>query len=216
MTDLYDELGVPRDADTDTLKRARNAAARQHHPDHGGDREQFERVQRAYLVLSDPERRARYDATGETDDTPSNDLAERTAILVGAFDRAMQRGSFDRADIIARMGTFLVEDAGKLRAKAAEAEEQLELVVDARKRLQFSGSGVDVIGQTLIERENAARATAAKRRRMAETVEKIAATLDEYRWEFDASPPPTYTIDIGELLRSGTATMGGGFRPSWP
>lgn len=64
---LYDALGVPPDASPDDIKAAHRAAAKRHHPDAGGDAEKFGQIQRAYDVLSDPDRRARYDATGDTD-----------------------------------------------------------------------------------------------------------------------------------------------------
>ena len=67
-TDYYELLGVGRDATPDDLKRAYRRLARQHHPDaNPGDTEseaRFKEVAVAYEVLSDPEKRQRYDAYG--------------------------------------------------------------------------------------------------------------------------------------------------------
>jgi molecular chaperone DnaJ len=63
-TDLYDTLGVPRDADTETIKKAYRRLARQLHPDVNPDpatQERFKDVTRAYEILSDPEKRRMYD-----------------------------------------------------------------------------------------------------------------------------------------------------------
>mgnify|MGYP002145204690 FL=1 len=68
MSDLYADLGVPRDADPDTIKRAHRALVRRHHPDLGGTAEDFHRVQHAFDVLSDARRRDRYDQTGSDED----------------------------------------------------------------------------------------------------------------------------------------------------
>jgi molecular chaperone DnaJ len=68
MADFYDVLGVGRDADADTLKRAYRRLARQYHPDVNKDpgaEERFKDIGRAYEVLSDPQTRARYDQFGE-------------------------------------------------------------------------------------------------------------------------------------------------------
>ncbi|OJY68668.1 MAG: hypothetical protein BGP16_05375 [Sphingobium sp. 66-54] len=63
MTSLYDELGVAADAGAGDIKRAYRKAAKRTHPDNHetGDRAAFDRVQRAWLILSDADRRARYD-----------------------------------------------------------------------------------------------------------------------------------------------------------
>jgi hypothetical protein len=65
LGDLYDELGVARDASRDEIAAAYRARAKELHPDtHPVDADaadRFARVGTAYRVLSDPEGRARYD-----------------------------------------------------------------------------------------------------------------------------------------------------------
>jgi molecular chaperone DnaJ len=66
--DLYDLLGVARDADPDAIKKAYRRLARQLHPDVNPDpetQERFKEVSRAYEVLSDPQKRAAYDRGGD-------------------------------------------------------------------------------------------------------------------------------------------------------
>jgi molecular chaperone DnaJ len=66
--DLYDLLGVARDADADAIKKAYRRLARQLHPDVNPDpetQERFKEVSRAYEVLSDPQKRAAYDRGGD-------------------------------------------------------------------------------------------------------------------------------------------------------
>lgn len=67
-TDYYETLGVPRDADPSTIKKAYRKLAVQYHPDKNpGDssaEEKFKEAAEAYEVLSDPDKRARYDRFG--------------------------------------------------------------------------------------------------------------------------------------------------------
>ena len=68
VRDLYDILGVPRDASAEDIKKAYRRLAREHHPDVNADpqaEERFKEVAGAYEILSDPEKRARYDAYGQ-------------------------------------------------------------------------------------------------------------------------------------------------------
>lgn len=66
--DYYEILGVQRDADADTIKKAYRKMAMQFHPDKNpGDQEaeaKFKEAAEAYGVLSDAEKKARYDRFG--------------------------------------------------------------------------------------------------------------------------------------------------------
>jgi DnaJ-class molecular chaperone len=65
--DYYRILGVDRNADDRTIKSAYRRLARKYHPDVARDRgaaERFKEINEAYEVLSDPEKRRRYDSLG--------------------------------------------------------------------------------------------------------------------------------------------------------
>lgn len=81
MSDLYEVLGVPRDATPDQIKKAYRHLAKTHHPDTGGDAEAFRRISHAFEVLSDPARRAKYDATGDDTQTPDPEASRRAQVF---------------------------------------------------------------------------------------------------------------------------------------
>lgn len=67
--DYYKVLGVDKNADTKAIKKAYRKLARQYHPDvNPGDQEaeqKFKQINEAHAVLSDPEKRKKYDKYGE-------------------------------------------------------------------------------------------------------------------------------------------------------
>lgn len=65
--DYYEVLGVPRDADAKAIKEAFRKLALQYHPDRNkapDAEERFKEIAAAYAILSDPNKRAEYDARG--------------------------------------------------------------------------------------------------------------------------------------------------------
>ena len=59
--DYYSILGVPRTASPEELKRAYKKKSMQHHPDRGGNEDEFKKVNEAYSTLKDPGKRQQYD-----------------------------------------------------------------------------------------------------------------------------------------------------------
>ena len=68
MADLYEVLGVHRDSSFDEIKKAYRKLAREYHPDVNPDpavKDKFKDITAAYEVLSDPNKRQKYDLGGD-------------------------------------------------------------------------------------------------------------------------------------------------------
>ena len=72
--DYYATLGVPRDASTADIKKAFRKLARKYHPDVAADKKtaekKFKEINEANEVLSDPEKRQKYDELGADWENP--------------------------------------------------------------------------------------------------------------------------------------------------
>jgi curved DNA-binding protein CbpA len=148
----YDVLGLPPDADEAAIKRAYRKAAQSSHPDReGGDPERFQRIQLAYDVLSDPERRERYDQTGESDkaQTLESQIDEALAslfqkvidmnnppanIIQAAMDEVRQNQGIirTRQEVANQKVTRLKKLLGRVVMKAADGHNLFEGVLQSQ------------------------------------------------------------------------------------
>ena len=58
---LYEELGLNKSASKNEIKSSYRSLVKKHHPDAGGDKERFIKIQTAWETLNDPQKKAQYD-----------------------------------------------------------------------------------------------------------------------------------------------------------
>ena len=151
-TDYYEVLGVPRDADQDAIRRAYRKLARQYHPDLNPDsdaEERFKELGEAYEVLSDADKRERYDRLGARWRE-----AEREAPEESFEDFFTHQGFGDDTHVEfggdlfeALFGARTDRPAGPLRGRDREALLELSLedaLAGGRRRLTLDGREVSV------------------------------------------------------------------------
>jgi curved DNA-binding protein CbpA len=131
--DLYELLGVPRDASPAAIKSAFRKKAKDSHPDLGGDPEAFHLLKLAYDVLSDDEARRHYDATGETPDDRSASAADeaRFRTLVGDLMMTMIANGSSPT-----FSNILEEIGSTLSLQIRAADQQLIALSELATRLE--------------------------------------------------------------------------------
>ena len=95
--DYYEVLGIAKTATTDEIKKAYRKLAMTHHPDKGGDAEQFKEIVEAYEVLSDDSKKQNYDRFGhagpqQSSGNPMEDFLRRSGFDFGGNRRQQRRG----------------------------------------------------------------------------------------------------------------------------
>lgn len=79
--DLYTRLGIQKDATSAQIKKAYRLSSLKVHPDKNPDDPEadtkFQKVNEAYIILSDGKKKARYDLTGEIDEDGLDDLVNK-------------------------------------------------------------------------------------------------------------------------------------------
>jgi curved DNA-binding protein len=165
--DYYEVLGVPRDADQDAIRRAYRKLARTYHPDLNSDsdaEDRFKELGEANEVLSDPEKRERYDRLGanwrrQEQEAPAEDFEDFFTRQGYGGDRAGAGFGGDEAgaefsdDLFERLfgGRFGGgpgwRAGGPLRGSDREAVLQLSLedaLEGGRRRLTLDDRDIDV------------------------------------------------------------------------
>ncbi|MGZ4127986.1 MAG: molecular chaperone DnaJ [Actinomycetota bacterium] len=133
MPDYYAILGVSRTASSDEIKRAYRRLARESHPDAAQDdphaEERFKQISEAYEVLSDPQKRERYDTYGDANATGFGGFGD-----IGDIMDAFFGGSpFGRARTRTRTSAVPGQDLGASLTLAFE-----EAVFGVKKDLDIS------------------------------------------------------------------------------
>lgn len=130
--DLYEVLGVSKNASSSEIKSAYRKIARKYHPDvnkEPGSEDTFKKIQKAYSVLSDTEKKRRYDQFGVADDSASGpggggfggfegfssqfggDFSDVFDTFFGGSSRGQSRGSIAGEDLRFDLSITLEEAA---------------------------------------------------------------------------------------------------------
>lgn len=153
--DYYAVLGVSKTATPEEIKRAYRKIARKHHPDlNPGDKEsesKFKDLNEANEVLSDPEKRQKYDRFGQHWNQPSHSEAPPSRETHFGTEDFEQYDDFDSFinDLLGRSQCRSSSDGYRSQAPASDTEAAIALTFSeafhgVQKRLQLDNDTINV------------------------------------------------------------------------
>lgn len=200
--DPYAELGVEAGASDQDIEKAYRRRARQTHPDNGGSGEDFLRVASAVALLRDPERRKKYDETGETEQprkrTVEQDAQELLDQLVSALidtDNLQDRCDVDMVDVMRRQIDAELDQMGKsLRVM----ERKKAMASKLAKKFIRKDKGVNILQRVAQDKVRAINKKIEECRRVIAVFRAGRKMLDGYSFEIDR--PDQQTVLMNHLL----------------
>ena len=153
MENLYSILGVSKEATEQEIKKAYRKLAKQHHPDRGGDENKFKEISFAYEVLSDSERRTKYDQTGNTKVEVDPFDARMNDFIINVVLPEIENAWDDNFDLIGNVKKTI--EKGEMSAMKKELEIQAQLKVLRSRIIRVSRTEGDnkigMLGNARIE-----------------------------------------------------------------
>lgn len=214
MTDPYETLGVSKDASPADIKRAYRSAAKKAHPDAGGDPATFHALQRAHDVLSDAERRARYDETGDMGDTRAPDPNAAALTIIGGLvdeltSQIIMDENIEHIDLAARMRNKVKSKMASIREDQEQARNFEKKAVAVRKRFKAK-KGPDYVGQMLDAKVEACRAAVRNADQQIAIYERALELLDDVHFDAAKADPyrtPSHRADAEAYFASAFQTV---------
>lgn len=210
---LYEILGVQKDATPEEIKAAFRRLAKSNHPDHVDEERRAESTQRmslinrAHDILSDPEKRAQYDRTGEEPGTANTIEKQAEEALATLFSKYLdEEQEFIHGDICARLTEFAIRIHSQQQSNVGKIKQKLTALERKLKRIERKSEGNDLFKMVAEEKIANGRKVLAKTEDEVKISAMLIELLKDYRDTSPGKPPihmPTMSITSG--------TAGGGW-----
>ena len=149
MNNPYETLGVPRNASQDTIKAAFRMLASANHPDRkDGDSAKMAEINSAYAILSDPERKANFDTTGQLFQPPSMEQ-EANNTLIQLFTQLLD---VEQGKLLTTARSSILASKGNANSAVSRLRNRT-VALTARRESITTKDGVNNLVQSLIDQQ---------------------------------------------------------------
>ena len=179
--DPYGDLELERDATPEQIKKAYYRLSKNYHPDVGGDPEVFQRIARAYEVLSDPDKKKHFDETGFVKGEMNLDMMMNQFIFT-LMTQIIQLADPETTDILEALKHEVRAQIKVAQGKFSKLETYFKRLGKTKKKMKSSkGKGILLM---LLENEIKVTSHKVQRGQMEiDAMKKSVDLLDEYDYE---------------------------------
>lgn len=191
--DPYDTLGVDKDADSAAIKAGYRRAAARAHPDNQqtGSREEWDRVERAYALLTDRKRRHLFDQTGHEAPNYADDLISaaachlETTFFKVATEAIANHQNVEQLNIVLAITMQMQKEIAHEITVQDEAGKIIVEIKKMRARLHYKARGENLLDRVLENRQQLMGMNIGNSQRAVDVREKALELLKLYEYRFD-------------------------------
>jgi len=204
MGNLYEDLGVAKDASKADIKKAYKSLAIKCHPDKGGSKEDFIKLEEAKRILLDDKQREQYDRTGSTQKGPS--IEEEARQILSQYFTGIIQGDDFKMDLIEKVKTALANDMLRLRQELRNQKDTLDKLTKHAGRV-VSTDEMNLFQNIITSKIEATKTNIEQIESKTRAFDQATLMIDHYSDSKPESPEPQITYGGGF---SG-GSLGGGF-----
>lgn len=221
--DPYAELDVDRHASASDIKKSYREACKTAHPDAGGNALDWERLQLAYNVLSDPARRKSYDDTGTVEEVkPDNDRASALQViemhmhdLINDFLLKGQQPLDDprRKNLITAIGAKIGKEIMDANNAMPNGRSVAAFWMDLKERFTIKTDGEETDNFFAARLNDQARITQGQMADLERDIrvrERALKILDSYQFRYDLPSQASFSINPDDYHQAKTSPY------TWP
>lgn len=194
--DPYQVLEVSSKASKDEIKQAFRRKATKHHPDRGGNKEQFQALQLAFDILTDDRRRERFDTTGNANvPKPQDEVAEAIAnVLCGIIGELLDKNiDVESQNLLLHLWNAFQKSAQRARELKNKNRNFLNTLNRCGRRIQKNND--DGMIRTIIDRKTIEIKTAiAKLQHEQKVIDDVLNYLCDCKFELPYKSPMQWVI----------------------
>jgi len=186
--DHYSTIGVGKDADEDEIRKAYKSQAQKHHPDkEGGDESKFKELQHAYDVLSDSDRRHRYDNGEDVSKRPYTLEEKATSCMMQLFAQQLETTN-DSLDMVLAAKTGIEVRISDLQQRVQQANQYIEKMHHLQKRMHYKGDGRDMFQSLTEQRIDKCHESIEKLMEEGKVLTRALVLVNEYECDVETAP----------------------------